>query len=265
MIRRPWKSPAGKDGWALITQIEHARLAGDLAVGWRRLPSDSPQLLQAIYHHDDGWANWELRPDIEPESGLPRDFMEMPLADSLPIWRESIDIAANIGPLAGYIVSRHFSVLLERGMRQWDLGEQQKLLTATAYLRQQSALQTRLLLQWQPDAELPTSRAKAENTLAWLQFFDGLSLWLCCQPRTEPYSFQPPQGPDVHVAPTSAGEIEVAPWPFSQPQLCLTAAASAVSEKTYESSAALGAAPRQPLQVVWNLYPAPPENRQTKT
>jgi hypothetical protein len=102
--------------WALISQIEHARLAYDLATHWSELPlSDgllSETVLPTIFHHDDGWAAWDNAPQVDPQSGRPLSFLEMPLAESLDIWTGSIQAVEPFGPLASWLVAEHFTKLL---------------------------------------------------------------------------------------------------------------------------------------------------------
>lgn len=113
MIRRDVTLDDGRPGWALVSQVEHARIAMEMARAWSDqvapLPEGGEEFIAAVYHHDDGWIAWELRPTVH--DGMPRDFMEMPLDESLAIWRRSIAVAHNDGPLAGYAVSRHFATL----------------------------------------------------------------------------------------------------------------------------------------------------------
>ena len=90
MIRRDYQDTDGTACWLLVTQPEHARLAGELAEHWGAgtvAPLVSPaELLPAVYHHDDGWSDWEQHPTLDPEHGRPRSFTEMPLERSLEIW-----------------------------------------------------------------------------------------------------------------------------------------------------------------------------------
>jgi len=107
-------------GWFLIAQHDHAILSRELAAAWA---PDRPgalvaaeQLLPAIEIHDAGWARWEQQPDLD-ETRRPRDFWHMRIVDALEIWRRSIQAAAELGPLADYIVSGHFTALGSQALR----------------------------------------------------------------------------------------------------------------------------------------------------
>ena len=112
MIRRD-----DRGDWLVIAQVEHARLAGELARVWgnERVASLAafPTLVWGIEHHDDGWREWDDAPRINPATGFPRSFLEMRMRDSTAIWTRSIAVCSS-DPLAGIAVSRHFCYLAEQ-------------------------------------------------------------------------------------------------------------------------------------------------------
>src|SRR6187200_2267627 len=110
MIRRELKLTDNSTIWLLVSQVEHARMSGELVRDWRE--AFSPDVVDAIAHHDDGWAAWEDEPKLDPARGAPYSFLEMPLAESLSIWDKSIAAARAFGPLGGWIVAGHFYNLL---------------------------------------------------------------------------------------------------------------------------------------------------------
>ena len=96
MIRRNVTTENGQPGWLLISQVEHARISGEFAESWIDSPTanvtflpliNPEELLPAIYHHDDGWQDWEKSPEVDPQTGRPLAFTEMPLEVALEIWR----------------------------------------------------------------------------------------------------------------------------------------------------------------------------------
>lgn len=93
MIRRD-----SGDDWLLISQVQHARLAADLARVWGnpRVPPlpVADQLVRAVRDHDNGWWSWEQAPEIDPAAGWPRSFTEMPMPVATRIWTASIESAA---------------------------------------------------------------------------------------------------------------------------------------------------------------------------
>jgi hypothetical protein len=152
MIRRPVADAEGRAHWALVSQVDHARLAGELAAAWRDRPlagiGDDGEVLGAILCHDDGWAEWERRPDVDAESGRPLDFTEMPLADSLAIWRSSIETAAAHGDLGPYMVSGHFCTLLRRAVAARQKAAARWKEMAGGFLEEQESRQASWLAAW---------------------------------------------------------------------------------------------------------------------
>ncbi|MDC0936573.1 DUF3891 family protein [Pirellulales bacterium] len=170
MIRRELRPPDGEPGWALISQQEHARLSAGLLRLVVRLPGapdDQQQLADAVARHDDGWAEFDARPELD-DQGRPRSFTEMELEISLAIWSESIDVAIEIGPLAAWLVAGHFSALLAGGQSQHGKP------AAVAWLKIVAAQQADWLAAWNGPRQV------ADECLRLLQTLDAASLWICC-------------------------------------------------------------------------------------
>ena len=98
-----------------VTQTAHSALTGHIAAAWTprpELPWDA--LLTAAAIHDVGWAPWELAPQIDPRTGLPYQFYEVPDREYAEIWARGTDAAATFGRTVGLLVSRHFTRLAGR-------------------------------------------------------------------------------------------------------------------------------------------------------
>ncbi len=255
MIRRS----LGTQNWALISQVEHARLSGALAQAWGRAPfaplDPRDEIIAAAVHHDDGWSAWEIAPKVSSETGRPLDFTETQLTDSLAIWRESIRRAANIGPLATYMVSGHFSALLERFPTRWkDDASLQPL--AHNFLNEQSDERQGALAKWKKLSAGSASPAAAERAVAWLQMFDVMSLWLCVAERSESETFHTPDGPAVTLSPSpGAYDIQVSPWPFREQVLQVEVVGRSVAAQRYANSSDLVTAPAEPVTLKWSFRP----------
>lgn len=112
---------AAPEGWYLVTQPDHAALAGELAHHWTlpQLPGErDPEFLEAVARHDSGWQQVDAAPRFHPD-GAPVSFMEWPLLEAVGVWRRSVADARALGETAGYVVARHFCLLGEmaRGRR----------------------------------------------------------------------------------------------------------------------------------------------------
>lgn len=268
MIRRDATGPGGEPAWILISQVEHARVSAGLARHWGAggvQPLDPrAELLATIEHHDDGWADWEVRPDVDPVHGRPFDFMEMPLEQALPIWDRSIAVARREGgPLGGWLVASHFAALLRRG-RSAHPHPSSYVELSDAWLAGADEHRAGWLADWQRSNPAQHTVELANRGLAQLQMFDALSLWLCCAHRETPKSIFTPDGPQLLLTPVDTGSkqprpaadfgqqtITVAPWPFSVPTVELSATGRLVAAEHYAGLAELAAAPSQVVRLGW--------------
>lgn len=254
MIRRTVNGEDGSTSWVLISQIEHSRLAGHLAAHWGREPFAPLEhrdcVLPAIYRHDDGWWQWEDAPMINPDTGAPRCFLEMPSDVAHAIWSRSVNLLADAGPLAQYMVAEHFCRLRRGGNDADDPAVQQ-------FLAEMQQRCDRWLDQWQagdPDHRTP---AAARRAVDCLQLFDAFSLWLCCAPRESPLSLATPWGPQLTAAPVGE-RILVSPWPWTSGELQLTIDGRQIPAAPLEDDGALRAvlARAEPVRLEWKFTPA---------
>ena len=230
MIRRD----DGND-WLLIQQVDHAHLAADIAAVWGNdevspLPL-SPLLLPTIRHHDDGWRVWSESPRIDPKTGWPRNFTEMPMPVATALWRDSITQCAERSPLAGVWVSRHFCWLAENARQHRD-EEKDEVAAIDAFLANQAHWQ----FEWQEllTTEFDTAEFEplAEIGYRYLQFFDSVSLWLCCD-TADLFQSDIPATKGIRFANNDSQTIHIDPFPLSVDRLELSAVAKRIVAKRY--------------------------------
>ena len=69
------------EGALAIGQLSHAWLSGQLARAWgnERFGPVEPreEIVLGAEQHDIGWALFDLEPRFNPETGLPRSFLEV--------------------------------------------------------------------------------------------------------------------------------------------------------------------------------------------
>lgn len=242
MIRRD--DPVGADPpqrYLLIPQQEHARISYELAAAWGSdrvaplvCPADEPthplaavrtEFLAAVLHHDDGWAAWWENPGIDPVHNRPYSFTEMAPADAQRLWRASIDICRDIGPLAGWVVASHFSWLQSKAdddYAEWE-----------SWLAEVDAERAPWLEEWLAQSDRHT-KDLADQCLAWLQAFDWMSLWLCCKcPATnesavaiEPLKVGANDRLAEVVFTPDGRELSVKPWAFGGESVEVSCAAA---------------------------------------
>ena len=250
MIRR---SVPGAAEWLLIPQGEHARLSGELAAAWNmpefgRLDPYQP-LLYAIAHHDDGWPEWEQSPGVD-SGGRPVNFDEMPTLDSLSIWRRSIDRCAAHHPVAGHAVAGHFMALLRR-FNAWRHGADEARFAAETFLDDYARKTADWLAAWPGSSA--AAQAAADHAVAVLQLFDALSLWLCCQPRTDAAKFVYPGAGRIELKPLSERDFVVSPWPFQKDELLLALPAWRIPQRSFASPEELARAMAATATIDWRL------------
>src|SRR3954467_9913287 len=112
MLIRP-----GDDGVLAIGQLSHSWLAGQLARAWGSEGFGGVEarggVVRGAEHHDVGWALFDLEPRFNPDTGLPRSFLELTVQDHLEIWRGAPDRLLTQSLHAALVVSMHGSSLSE--------------------------------------------------------------------------------------------------------------------------------------------------------
>jgi len=272
MIRRELELTEGDKKWLIMSQVEHARISGELTNTLsERFP---PEVVDGIAHHDDGWAEWEAAPKINPSIGGPYSFLEMPLEESLVIWDRSIAAARKIGPLAGFIVAGHFYNLLSDSDHAAEPN-------AIAWLSAKRKARTAWLDEWVRSGEGHTLDA-AKHAQAQLLTTDLFSLWLCCdspiagaageileqspmKPRLDrllsQFTFKSAGFGRRHATLENTLEglawiIAVDPWPFTESLVSLSMIAEWAPVANYDNWQSLKVA-SQPVELRWRLIPLP--------
>jgi hypothetical protein len=98
----------GDELW-LFDQLNHSSICGDLAEAWGAAPFANvpPEVQRAAAVHDSGWPEWDRRPRLNPATGYPHPYSDMPGDDYRAIWERGLARAWAEGPLVGLLVSLH--------------------------------------------------------------------------------------------------------------------------------------------------------------
>jgi hypothetical protein len=253
-----------------IPQSQHAAISGRIAETWggEAFPPPAPwtAVCEAAARHDDGMDDFDAEPDLDPDSGLPRSFMRMPLASWLDCWRRGPSLVAEDSPYAGILVSLHGCGLLARRRLHTD----DERLEAADYLAEQEELREEWAgeVERDPDAAPGLGAAALAVNRDLLVAWDAMSLAVCMPRMPETFDGVPgAEGPtriEVYEDDGAAGEsvgppltrertVRVSPWPFSEPAVELEAWGRVLSER-YEDremmQAALAAAEPVALRAV---------------
>ena len=166
----PTQRASAPDYW-LITQPDHAELSGAIAaaLGPPLVPRLSPEVVEGIARHDDGWMPFDAQ--VALTNGRPLSFIDFLPKDFLRAWTDSIDSAEKIVPIAAAIVSGHFW-RLGRNRLESGIDDPGNCHLLAAFLESEQKRQERLLG--------AHSRQEFEFLTDVLQFCDVLSLYLCC-------------------------------------------------------------------------------------
>ncbi len=238
MIRRP----SGSD-FQLITQVDHAALAGFLAahLGNDLFAAPTAEVIAAITAHDAGWPLHDDRPALNP-AGLPLHVFETPPSLSTQIWSASVEHATRISPYVALLVSLHQLNLSDFVIRRsteakpgtagftprdvFDLNKfQHRQIELQEAFRNQLGMRTDIPLTLgvaKPGTNQAEDRLRCD--FRWLVLCDSLSLELCCGKPVFPAIpdiLASPSGKPLQIQIDRVNDetIVLSPWPFNAPKI----------------------------------------------
>ena len=116
-------------GTLVIGQPSHAWVSGQLARAWGGghfgRPEPHEEVCLAAEQHDIGMAQWDLAPERNPQTGLPRSFTQMPIGVHLALWDGAAERLVRQSRYAALLVSMH-------GMRLYQQRDLDRLEPADA-------------------------------------------------------------------------------------------------------------------------------------
>jgi hypothetical protein len=230
------------DGVVCIGQAAHSWVSGQLARRWgnERVPAPEPlaSVCLGAEQHDIGMADWDRRPDLNPDTGYPATFLELPLATHIALWTDAPEKILSQSPYAAILVSMHGHALFSRRKPTPEIER---------YLRAQEAFQRDLLERIGADA----GQARRNQQLVWA--VDHLAL-VGLIPEWAPQDN--PVGEDsIHVEIAGDRRVTVDPWPFGvDREIEIAYPGRRLTERSAsedELHARLGAAPWVEVSVTW--------------
>lgn len=265
MIRRRLPATPGEPPrFALISQDDHARVAGVLAsqlTGTSRYLKPEPfeAFVAATELHDAGWPEHDdpargFGPQLSKD-GFPLDVFETTREVAMRVWPGAPEAAASRGPWAELLASLHILALSAYATSDTGINHE-KIDTSTLPARfdfnkfqhREIERQERLRATLGLRRDLPLSMGLAEEgvdegedkvrwLLRWLQAMDVCSLALCC--TTPPMD----RTQDVHAGPGEVGEtlslrrdgndLVVSPWVWPVERIEITIPAVTVPARRY--------------------------------
>jgi uncharacterized protein DUF3891 len=238
-----------------IGQPSHAWLSGQLARAWGndRFGALEPweEVCLAAEQHDAGMAAWDASPTLNPDTGLPHSFVEMPVETHVELWSRAWELVLPQSRYAALLVSLHGTALYE--MRDLAKLDDAQAELVRGYLADQREVQARLA------AALGDPPGVVRNQrLVWT--WDAFSLALCLDWSPHTLRAVPAAGGEVDVELTPAGEraVHVDPWPFAGASVRVRTEGR-VLERRFEDEPAMRAALRDAhwTTLEFELAPAP--------
>ncbi len=241
------------DELILIRQTDHAMLSGFFAREWGnelfRRPGAFESLCLAAGEHDNGWADWELRPQIDPKTRLPYSFMSIPTDVHIDLYQRGIERVVKRDRYAGLLASLHASGLYDRA-RATIPGFSAKYVKSTeselvsGFLQALKLQQLRLKVDLRGDAatkELVQDKLLETNSRR-LEALDRLSLYFCMSGTPHDATIEgvpvDDQGSEVdwELRPDGPNAVSLGPYPFRREPLQVSILARRLPKRLYTGS-----------------------------
>lgn len=197
----------------VVGQASHAWVSGQLARAWGNqrfaVPEPREEVCLAAEQHDVGMAEWDLQPSLNPRTGRPHSFLELPLETHLRLWAAAPAKLLSQCSYAALLVSMHGTALNERRDPATLSASQRKLVRD--YLESQRQLQAALA------ERLGADHAELARNQRLLWTWDSLSLALCLRWQALHLAAVPaPEGVrELSLTETEADRFTLDPWPFA--------------------------------------------------
>ena len=96
----------------MITQNDHAKLAGLFAAHWGNRTFERPRpytsMMRAAQYHDGGWLRYETNPYLDPATGKSPSYQQVPNDTAqLAAYQWAIDMLTDVDSYTGLLVSKH--------------------------------------------------------------------------------------------------------------------------------------------------------------
>jgi hypothetical protein len=209
------------EGVIAVSQPAHAWLSGQLARNWRvtDFVGVKEEVCIAAEQHDIGFMEWEQSPTLNPSTGLPHTFMEMPRAIHLEVWTRGIQQMLWFGRYPALLVSRHFTGLAQRNGFSGTAQDERLLLE---FLERQEEFQSSLETSLANDfhyGEFSTEEILRHHQQL-VSLWDWVSLLLCHRlkkPQVVAWPVWKKGATELQLTPLeeAGAKVKVEPWPFA--------------------------------------------------
>ncbi|MDT9593605.1 DUF3891 family protein [Nocardioides zeae] len=192
----------------LIHQVEHGRIAGELAERWGggvfAAPSPVPAVALAAAKHDEGWRSFDGALLFDELERRPLHFLDIDIDRHIPLYAAGVEKVSMLDAYAGLLVGMHWSGIY-RG--RWQRPRAGSRLERTPEDRARQAAVVRAEEErwigvreevWTEQEPRALFETRLWHHFELLQVWDLLSLFLCVVPD-EPAPREPvvPWGPQL--------------------------------------------------------------------
>jgi hypothetical protein len=236
----------------LIRQTDHAMLAGFLARHWGnetfRRPEPFGSFCLAAAEHDNGWTEWEMRPEVDPVSFAPYSFVSIPTAEHMELYRRGIERVVKVDHYAGLLVSLHCAYLYDRSRatlpgfsaKYVRSSESQMVSDFVQRLRLQQ-LRLKVDLRADPAMKDFADEKVIQANLKRLEALDCLSLYFSQAPLGEHVIEGVPvddsgREVDWELRPEGENCATLSPYPFNKDPLDISLLARRIAKRPYTGS-----------------------------
>lgn len=212
----------------MITQNDHAKLAGLFAAHWGNRTFERPRphtsMMRAAQYHDGGWLRYETNPYLDPATGRSPSYQQVPNDTSqLAAYQWAIDMLTDIDSYTGLMVSKHRTGLWQQrygAITQPPPGPPRKLTSEVEDFIARNEARQHVIT-----AGLDRHEVAVNYNL--LQVWDLLSLYICSHEQHKEHVIAPAPtayaagsaGVTLKLTPTAPASIAVEPFPFDQAPL----------------------------------------------
>jgi hypothetical protein len=211
----------------MITQNDHAKLAGLFAAHWGNQTFERPRpytsMMRAAQYHDGGWLRYETNPYLDPATGKSPSYQQVPTdASQLAAYQWAIDMLTDVDSYTGLMVSKHRTGLWQQrygAITQPPPGPSRKLSNDIQDFIARNEARQHVITAGHDRHEVATN-------YNLLQVWDLLSLYICSHEQHKEHLIEPAptayattSGVALKLTPTSATTIAIDPFPFDRAPL----------------------------------------------
>lgn len=241
----------------MITQNDHAKLAGLFAAHWGNATFERPHpyasMMRAAQYHDGGWLRYETNPYLDTATGKSPSFQQIPNdAAQLAAYQWNIDMLTEVDSYTGLMVSKHRTGLWQSrygAIKQPPAGPPRKLTNEIEDFITRNETRQHVITAGH-------DRHEVAANYNLLQVWDLLSLYICMHDQHQdhviapvPTTYAAAVGVPLKLTPTSPSTISVDPFPFDAAPLDVAVVyrklpASALHDAEIFKAAYFGARPQ---------------------